>query len=64
MSNMIKKKKIENHSYVISLVGWLLGLITHEDKDLLGRVREAYLRVVLQGPDFVFPNFVTVNPSP
>ena len=44
--NMIKKRT-EIHSHFISLVGWLLWMITHEDKDLLGRVREAYLRVVL-----------------
>ena len=44
-------------------VGILHNFVTHEDEDLLGGVGEADHRVVLQRPDVVLPNFVTVNPG-
>ena len=45
-------------------VGILHNFVTHEDKDLLGRISEADHGVVLQWPDIILPNFVTVDPSP
>ena len=46
------------------LVVWILVFVTHEDEDLLGGVREADHGVVLQGPDIILPNFVTIDPGP
>ena len=45
-------------------VGILNNFVTHEDEDLLGGISEADHGVVLQRPDVILPNFLTVDPSP